>query len=100
MKNRFVISTLSYHNCPVCDLGSPGYELKGYATIEEVMDFALIGYPDEAVDHVFDTITESEYEFAYETGRHCFTGIIVKEKGTPIFRTIDDGKGVLIWDEI
>lgn len=101
MKNRFVISTLSYYGqCPSCTSGSEGYELKGFASVEDIMDYALSNYPDESVHLVFDTIDESNYDFVYETGRHCFIGITVKENSKPIFRTIDNGGGTLIWDEI
>lgn len=100
MKNRYVISTIIYNQCPTCHLGTPGYSLQGFSTIHEIMDFALQNYPVGAVDLIFDNLDGPNYEFFYETGRHCLTGIVMQENGKPVQRTIDNGRGVLIWDEI
>lgn len=96
LNKRFVYLPEYYSGCPVCELGS-SYNLEYESSLEDLLSTTLTQFPDTAIKFVLDTQSEITYDFEYEKGRHCFTGIIFKINGVRQSRTIDDGSGILKW---
>jgi hypothetical protein len=85
-----------YPNCRSCDCGYAS-GLRFFKSLREVLEWAKENRRDYALSEVYGVKTgRVRFEVGYELGRHCCTGVTFKAKGLSI-RTIDNGKGDLIW---
>jgi hypothetical protein len=92
----YVFSYEYFPNCPTHD-GGLYHGLKSVETEEELLEFALknLNY-----FHILDVLVvgdDDEIEFDYESESHRYNGIKFFKDTKLVKRTVDDGKGSLIW---
>jgi len=93
---KYVAALEYYPNCRSCDSGYFS-SLKFFKSIKEALSFALENKNDYELKTIYSCKTGREsFEIQYHLGRHHCTGISFKHKGLNI-RTVDNGRGELIW---
>jgi hypothetical protein len=95
---RFVYSIEYFPNCPVHE-GGINRGLKKAKTLDEILDFTLNNLNEYGVTDVIDVESDDEIMISYYTETHRFNGIGLFINNVLIKRTVDDGRGNLIWED-
>ena len=96
---KYVVASDYYPNCRSCDSGYYS-QLLFFKNIKEILLWALENKSDYELKTVYSCKTGKElFEVGYEIGKHSCTGVYFEYKGLHI-RTIDNGKGDLIWTKL
>lgn len=102
-KEIFVVSTEHYPNCPVHDGGFDS-GLKVFYSERGLIEYALTNLNENHITNIVlikdGEKSDDEYRFKYEPSSHSYVGIEVLKNEKPIFRTIDNGSGTKVWDEL
>lgn len=92
-----VVISESFYGCPVHDHSS----YSGWWKIEDEEHLKRWCLENLNEIHVMDIVpinTKDDYKVFYEQSSHNYSGIILYKNNKKISRTIDDGKGNLVWE--
>src|SRR3972149_622942 len=93
----YVIACESFRNCPTHDGGSYSRMLT-FDTEQEIMEWALANLNEEHGTDILSVGEDSKLELSYEPSGHKYVGIRFSRDGKVTHRTVDDGRGKMIWE--